>query len=215
MSSIEDPSSLRDRPERLSTWAEEVYQQGKSSSEVMAAVHGADLPLEAYVFYRSRPRDPELPVELLYMPWRLLDLASPKHEDEETSPWAAEQEANALAQDPDFLPLMKLEAYEARHDGWIIGYSLRELRQGKTTILGHNEDIPASGATFERLGYSLLAVLHEWTTDHLRTTEERFTSPANRGAGSLDPEDVDRAARILKSVEKLQRKLAEQQSSPP
>lgn len=181
----------------------------------MAAVYGADLPLEAYVFYRSRPRDPELPVEFLYMPWRLLDLASPKHEDQEPSPWAAEQEANALAQDPDFLPLMKLEAYEARHDGWIIGYSLRELRQGKATILGHNEDIPASGATFERLGDSLLAVLHEWAADHLRMTEERFKSPTNRGAGSLDPKDVERAADILKSIEKIQRKLADQQSSAP
>ncbi len=215
MSNIEEPSSLRAQPERLSTWAEEAYQQGKSTSEVMAAVYGADLPLEAYVFYRSRPRNPELPVEFLYMPWRLIDLTSPKHEDEEPSPWAAEQEIHSLAQNPDFLPLMKLEAYEARHDGWIIGYSLHELAQGKTTILGHDEDVPASGAAFERVGDSLLAVLHEWATDHLRMTEERFKSPANRGAGSLGPEDVERAANILKSVEKIQRKLAEQQSSAP
>lgn len=212
MSSIEEPFSLRAQPGRLSSWAKDAYQQGKSTSEVMTAVYGVDLPLEAYVFYRSRPRNPELPVEFLYMPWRLIDLTSPKHEDEEPSPWAAEQEANALAQDPDFLPLMKLEAYEARHDGWIIGYSLRELSQGKTNVLGHKEDIAASGAAFERLGDSLLSVLQEWATDHLRMVNEQFKSPSNRGFGSLDHSDVERAADILKSVEKIQRKLAEQQA---
>lgn len=179
----------------------------------MTAAYGADLPLEAYVFYRSRPRNPELPIEFLYMPWRLVDLASPKHgEDDEPSPWAEEQEAHALAQDPDFLPLMKLEAYEARHDGWIIGYSLQELSQGRTTILGHNEDIPESGARFERVGDSLLSVLHEWATDHLRMTEGRFKSPANRGAGSLGPEDAERAAGILKAIEMIQSELKAQQA---
>lgn len=209
MSNIEAPSSLRAQPERLSSWAEEAYQQGWSTSEVMTAVYGADLPLEAYAFYRSRPRNPELPIELLDMPWRLLDLASSKHNDEEASPWQTEQEANALAQDPDFLPLMKLEAYEARLDGWIIDYSLRELSQGKATVLGHNEDIPESGAAFERIGESLLAVLHEWATDHLRIIEERFKSPSNRGAGSLGPEDVERAANIFTAIEKIQHKLLE------
>jgi hypothetical protein len=179
----------------------------------MTAVYGADLPLEAYVFYRSRPHDPELPIEFLYMPWRLVDLATGERDDDEPSPWAAEQEAHALAQNPDFLPLMKLEAYEARHDGWIIGYSLRELARGSTTILGHNEDIPETGAVFERLGDSLLAVLHEWAADHLRMTEGRFKSPANRGAGSLGPEDVERAASILKAIEQIQHATAEQQSS--
>jgi hypothetical protein len=209
MSSSDAPTPLRGQHARLSAWAREAYLQGKSVHEVVTATYGADLPREAYVFYESRPRDPALPVELLFWPWRLLDLARTKHDDEEPSPWQVEQEANALAQDPDFLPLMKLEAYEARHDGWIIGYSLSALRQGKTTILGHDEDIPSSDAAFHVIGESLLVVLHEWATDHLRMTEERFDSPANRGTGSLDPEDVERAAEIFKAVEKFQRKLAE------
>jgi hypothetical protein len=213
MSGTEPPSSLRGQSERLFTWAKAAYQQGRSAREVMTAIYGVDLPGEAYLFYRSRPRNPELPVEFFFWPWRLIDLANPKHEDDSPSPWAAEQGARALAQDPNFLPLMKLEAYEARHDGWIIGYSLSELRQGKPTILGHNEDLPKSGATFQRLGESLLSVLHEWAADHLRMTDERFRSPANRGAGSLDAEDVERAAGILKVVEKLQRKLADQQAN--
>jgi hypothetical protein len=206
-------ASLRGRPEQLKPWARDAYREGKTFHHVITAVYGVDLPLEAYVFHQSRPRDPELPVEFLFLPWRLIDLASPKHEDEEPSPWAAEQEEHALAQDPDFLPLMKLEAYEARHDGWIIGYSLNELRQGRTTILGHDEDIPESGATFQRIGDSLFSVLHEWATDHLRMTKERFQSPVNRGAGSLDPKDVERADGILRSVEEMQRKLAAQQAT--
>lgn len=201
------PRETRGDVARLSAWTLEAYQQGASVHDVVTAAFGTDLPREAYVFYKSRPRDPELPVELLFLPWRLLELAKPKHGDDEPTPWQAEQEANALAQDPDFLPLMKLEAYEARHDGWIIGYSLSALRQGKTTILGHDEDIPRSGGTFQVIGESLLAVLHEWAVDHLRMTEARLNSPANRGAGSLGPEDVERAADTLGAIEQLQRKL--------
>lgn len=217
MPETQGPFFLRSQPERLSSWAEEAYQQGKSARDVMTEVYGVDLPHEAYVFYRSRPRDSELPIEFLFLPWRLIDLANHIHGDEGPSPWAAEQEARALMQDPDFLPLLKLEAYEARHDGWIIGYSISELQQGKTTILGHNEDIPQSGAMFQPLGESLLSLLLEWAADHLRMTEERFRSPANRGAGSLGPEDVERAAGILQDVEKMLRKLSEQQatSAPP
>ncbi len=215
MADNESPSSLRGQHESLAAWSLQATQQGKSIHEIVAAIYGVDLPLEAYSFYRFRPRDPELPIELLFFPWRLIDLVNPRHENDVASPWAMEQERNALEAAPDFLPLMKLEAYEARHDGWIIGYSLEELRRGRTTVIGHNEDIPAASTNFQRVGESLLSVLYEWAIDHQRMTKERFDSPDNRGAGSIEPEDVERAKDILKAIEKVQRKHSEHPPASP
>jgi hypothetical protein len=213
MASEAKPSKLRGQQEPLLAWAKEAHAEGKSVHDIVTAVYGVDLPPEAYVFYKSRPRDPELPADLVFFPWELLRLTGLKYEDDTPDPWSIEQETHALAQNIDFLPLMKLGAFEARHDGYVIGYSISALREGKTTILGHNEDIPESGASFEQLGDSLLSVLYEWATDHLRMVNEQFKSPSNRGFGSLDNSDVERAAGILKSVETMQRKLAEQQAT--
>lgn len=212
MASPTVPSNLRGKHEPLLAWAKEAHEDGRSVHDIVTAVYGVDLPSEAYVFFQSRPRAPELPIDLVFFPWELLRLTDPQYEDDTPDPWSVEQEAHALAQNADFLPLMKLVASEARHDGYVIGYSLSALLEGKTAILGHNEDIPASGAAFERLGDSLLSVLHEWATDHLRMVNEQFKSPSNRGFGSLDHSDVERAAGILASVEAMQRTLAEQQA---
>jgi hypothetical protein len=213
MASEADPLKLRGQHEPLLAWAKKAHEEGKSVHDIVTAVYGVDLPPEACVFYKSRPRDPEFPADLVFFPWELLRLTGPQYEDDTPDPWSVEQETHALAQNADFLPLMKLVAFEARHDGYVIGYSISALREGKTTILGHNEDIPANGASFEQLGDSLLFVLHEWATDHLRMVNEQFKSPSNRGFGSLDNSDVERAAGILKSVEKMQRKLTEQQAT--
>jgi hypothetical protein len=198
----------RERFDSLVPWARRLYAEGKSTGDVMRAVYGVDLPAEAYAFWRAFDGGKlELPIDRMLHPWELIAAEDPSRTNE-AGPWDREQEERAFAQVPRFVPLMKLAADEPRHDDYIIGYDLDELGAGRTTILGHHDDFPESGAVLERLGDSLLDVLHEWMADHLRMLTEQFRSPSNRGFGSISQDNLDEVAGKVRAIEALQREVA-------
>jgi len=201
---------LRDDYEALTPWARQLYQEGKSTADVMRALYGVDLPAEAYAFDRAYAGGLDLPLQRLKHPWELLAVApedAAADLDDIDEDWSAEQEANALAHWPRFLPLMQLRADDATHGGHVIGYNLDELAAGKPTIWGFPGEVPEAGGELAVLGPSLLAVLHTWLADHHRMLEAQRSSPANRGFGSLTNEDVEQAADQLYAIEVLQREV--------
>lgn len=198
------------RNARMAEQARQGYAAGKSMHEVVTAAYGVDLPEEDYVFHQSGLQYPELLADRVFLPWELMELANPQHAKDEADPWSVEQMAHARLQAPSFLPLMKLSANDCLHDGYVLGYSVELLRQGKRTLLGHAEDIPPTGATFEVVGDSLLSVLHAWMSDHVRLVRKQYDAPSNRGFGSISYDDVEVAEARLKAIAALQQvELAE------
>jgi hypothetical protein len=198
----------RERFDSLVSWARRLYAEGKSSGDVMRAIYGADLPAEAYAFWRALDGGKlDLPVDRMLHPWELIAVENPSQTNE-AGPWDREQEERAFAQVPRFLPLMKLAADEPLYDDYIIGYDLDELRAGRTTIFGHHGDFPGSGAMLDRLGDSLLGVLHAWMADHLHMLTEQFKAPSNRGFGSISQDNLDEVTERVRAIEAVQREVA-------
>lgn len=198
--------ALRGDYERLPSWAKEQYAAGKNVREVMTEVYGVDLPLEAYVFHRSRPRQHELPIDRCFYPWELIEMAGPRYQDEDIAEHEAEIEKRELARDRDFLPLGSLEGSVCEWEGYMIGYSIERLRRGDLSILGYPYEQPEQETIV--LGPSLLETLHLWMTDVHARAKAILEHPANRRRGS----DIDVVASLecLKAIEKLQQKHAEQ-----
>jgi hypothetical protein len=193
----------------LLPWARQLYAAGASAGEVMRAIYGVDLPAEVQVLARAHDAGVRLPVDRMLHPWQLLVAADPARQPRTSDPWARRQEEHAFAQHPDFLPLMQLSApADAEHDRYVIGYDLAALRRGERRVLGHDGDIPASGAVLEPLGDSLLEVMHAWLSDNLRIQREQLADPKNIGFGSIEQSDVDDAVRMVEQIEALQREAA-------
>lgn len=192
----------------LVPWARRLLADGKSTGEVMRAIYGVNLPTEVHALDRAYARGLKLPLYRTFHPWELLALAEPPHTEREPAPWEREQEEHAYAQNPQFLPLLSLQAADAVYDDYVLGYDLDELRKGKTVVLGHRGDIPPEGAELEVIGTSLLGVMHEWMSDHLRMVKHQYESPMNRGFGALEKKDVDHVAGMLKAIEQLQQEAA-------
>jgi len=205
----DDVASLRGQPELLKPWAQDAYREGKTFHDVIVAIYGVDLPLEAYVFHRSRPRELEFPVDRFFHPWELIEMAGPRYKGDSIGERYAEQETKELERNPDFLPLMLLVAGETELDGYVIGYSLEQLAQGKTTILGHSDGIAEADKRSVVLGDSLLSVLQQWMTRFHEMELADYQHPANRRRGSDN--HVENATQWLKDLEQLRRKVAEQQ----
>jgi hypothetical protein len=200
-------TGARERFDSLVPWARRLYAEGKSSGDVMRAIYEVDLPAEAYAFWRAFDGGQlDLPVDRMLHPWELIAVENPSQTNE-AGPWDREQEERAFAQVPRFLPLMKLAADEPLYDDYIIGYDVDELRAGRTTIFGHHDDFPESGAMLDRLGDSLLGVLHEWMADHLRMLTEQFKAPSNRGFGSISQDDLDEVIEKVHAIEAVQREV--------
>jgi hypothetical protein len=207
MSNDSDPSSLRGKPELLLEWAQNAHKQSKSTHDIVRAIYGVDFPAELYLF--NRVRASEASIDFFFFPWELIALEVVGHKSDSIDGWSEEQEAYALAANPAFIPLMKLGGNDdVRHNGYILGYDLQSLKKSGTTILGHKEDIPPSGAAFVTIGNSLLDVVHEWTADAFQKIKSQYESPSNRGFGSLTYEDVETAKRNLEMVEEMRQELA-------
>jgi len=202
------PTGSRGNYDSLVPWARQLFREGKSVDEVIRVIYGVRLPAEFFVFDRAVPSRLPLPVLHTYHPWELLKLADPAASVRGPDRWARRQEEHAFAHNPSFLPLMQLGASEATHGGYTIGYDVEELRRGKSTIFGHRGDIPAGGPRLEMLGTSLLAVLHDWMSDHHRQMKAQYESPRNFGAGSLDPEDVEEIAGFVRGIVALEKETA-------
>jgi len=198
------PPESRAESDSVTLWARRLHQEGKSTAEVMQAIYGVDLPAEAYALDRAYAGGLDLPLVRMVHPWELMgDAARESDED-----WSREQEDQAFALWPRFLPLLQLAAEDAIHGNHVIGYDLEELRAGKPTIWGCDGDIPPEGGALVVVGPSLLAVLHEWLADHHRMLDQQLRSPANRGFGSIRDVDVSEVADQLRAIEALQREVA-------
>jgi len=190
----------------LIPWAKRLYARGATSGEVMRAVYGVDLPDETYALHRAIPDGELIGVVLLDHPWSLLSLADPARPVGRARGWIREQEAYAYAQCPDVLPLMELVGgvtTDGVLDGYVIGYDLASVRAGGTAIVGHEGEVPPSGAHFEPLGDSLAGVLHEWMAEHLAMVTGLRESPRNFGFGCLEDTDVAKVAAMLSLIEGL------------
>ena len=58
-------------------------------------------------------------------------------------------------------------------------------------------------------GESLLSVLHEHLADHHDRLSRQLRSPSNRGAGSVDREDVEEARGFVALIEDLRKSSVE------
>jgi hypothetical protein len=183
----------------VTAWGERLRAEGKSPADVMRAIYGVDLPAEAYALDRALVGGLALPLVVTVHPWAFIDDAV-RDTDED---WSRGVEEQAFEDWPRFLPLMQLAAEDAVHGDHVIGYDLDELRAGERTIYGFVESDPPIDGVPAVLGTSLLAVLHEWMTDHHRMLEHQYRSPANRGFGSISSSDVEAAAAHVRAIEAL------------
>src|SRR5262245_1479684 len=104
------PEDLRADFDSLVPLARQLYAEGKTVGDVMRAVYGADLPAEAYAFWRAffgGKAKVKPTLEYMHHPWELISVASPIHQSDPV-PWQREQEERAFSQVPRFLPLMWL-----------------------------------------------------------------------------------------------------------
>jgi hypothetical protein len=146
-----------------------------------------------------------LPVEIMCQPWEVYRLADPTREPYLGAESMQRTADNASAQYPDIVLIMELSLCDAVHDGYFVGYDLRELRAGRSTVVGFYDKVPAQGATYTVLGPSLLHVLHEMAADYLRMMREQATVWENIRYGT-PTEYVERAAELLQRIEDLQRR---------
>jgi hypothetical protein len=70
----------------------------------------------------------------------------------------------------------------------------------------HDDDAELSVAPS---GPSLLTVLHGCASARHDLDEWEFRQPSNRGAGSIDREEVEGSGRIVAGIEALQRRLGD------
>lgn len=187
--------------------ARALYERGASPRDVLRACYGVDFPDEFLMMAELFPWEPGLSPSYTNQPWQLaisLDRGGPDPMPDSMN--RIEQEI--LARDPGLLPLAQLRGYYLGPANSVLCYHLDELAAGRPTIFGVKDpdeyDFEAT-----RWGDSLLDVLHQYYIAYHTKTEQEYNSPRNRGAGSLDEQDVERAASDLEKIQDLQRRLAE------
>ncbi|MGW1617429.1 hypothetical protein ACWCQZ_50855 [Streptomyces sp. NPDC002285] len=187
--------------------AQALYANGSTRTEAARAIFGADLPEEFFAVMAAYSIDGggSLPIEPMCRAREIYGLADPSHEPYYEDLHWQQQEANALAQHPNIVLLMELGLdQDACHAGWLIGYEKHELRAGRSTVVGIRNGVPEQGAIFTVLGPSLLHVLHEWSSDHLRMKRAQAEIWENRRYGYVTSEDIEHANEVLRLIEKLQ-----------
>lgn len=182
---------------------------GHSRPQVVRAVFGADFPPEFFVVMGAIAADWDaLDVDVMCRAREVYGLAEPDHEPHLEDDWNQRREANAAAQHPDVVLLLDLSNDDAVHGRYVVGYDVRELRAGRSTVVGFPDEdlegIPARGASYTVLGPSLLHVLDEWATDHLRMMRFQATKWENIRYGMLG-DAVERAEATVRRVEDMRR----------
>jgi hypothetical protein len=199
--------------------ARALYDAGLGPREVLHRCYGVDFPKEFFVIEAETSLS--LMIHYTAQPWELavpLDRGGPS-----LGPYLLDDiEQKIYARDPDLVPLGLLLGEDGNYrwhpsDGTNPGrtrwfgivpcYRLTELEVGRTTVFGVGEEVTSRDEVV-RLGESFLAVLHEHHVDELRVTEWEFHHPANRGAGSVDLEDLKECQSMIERVEELQRQVA-------
>jgi hypothetical protein len=186
--------------------AQALYAVGLSSRAVLSRCYGVDFPEELFVVTDAGPLKRHLSVYFASQPW-LLAIPPERNGPWPVPNWLEEVEQRIFGRDPDLMPLALLFGSETRYGDDILCYRLTELRSHHTTIfrIGSMAD-PEDEVV--RYGDSLLEALHTHQTEHLRKLEWRSKQPWNRGAGSVDREEVTQARAAVEVVEELRRRLA-------
>jgi hypothetical protein len=186
--------------------ARALYGNGLGSREVLRLCYGVEFPEEFFVISEAGPFTMDLPVSFTNQPWELavtLDHGGPASKPDSMD----KTERRIFALDPDLIPLVWLIDSKVKHGGQIVCYRLDELRSGRTTVLGIWRRVDPNDRAV-RCGDSLLTVLHEHLAEIHRVLEWQLYQPSNRGAGSVDDEEVNEARSWVEQVEELQRRLA-------
>jgi len=198
-------------------WA--LYAAGLGPEEVLAECLGVTFPDEFLVLAEADPEE-EATGNLTNLPWGLavpLDRGGPVLRP---SPMTWRHEQRIVAWDPDLLPLLTLyrdQRWDHGAGAWrgvphghrLHCYRLSELAAGRSTVFGvpwdPNDD--DRDLAVEPSGPSLLTVLHEHLSARHGLDEWEVRQPWNRGAGSIDRDDVDDSRRIVAGIEALQRRV--------
>jgi hypothetical protein len=198
-------------------WA--LYAAGLRPAEVVAECLGVVLPDEFFVLAEADP-DETTSGTTTNLPWGLavpLDRGGPLLRPSSLT-WRHER--RIFAWDPDLVPLLTLhgdERFDHAERAWrgvphghrLHCYRLSELAAGRTTVFGVPSDSHDRDLSVEPTGDSLLTILHEHAAARHALDEWELRAPWNRGAGSIDHEDVADAHRIVLGIEALQRRLAD------
>jgi hypothetical protein len=204
--------------------ARALHAGGLQPPGVLTECYGVHFPAELFAimddFWSLEDR---LPVRFTRQPWQLavpLDLGGPAPK----AGWLGRVEQRIHTHDPDLVPLVQLH-YEnrpaygsvtplppARHGGLITCYRYTELAAGRSTIFGvptRLVDRPgrrADAAPWRVVtcGPALLTVLYEHFIDRLHLDEWEYGQEWNRGAGSIDREDVNQSRENVRLIEALQ-----------
>ena len=198
-------------------WA--LYAAGLRPDEVMSECLGVAFPDEFFVLAEADPEE-AAPGDVTNLPWGLavpLEQGGPVLRPSSTT-WRYER--RIFAWDPDLVPLITLHGDRRLDHGagvWrgvphgdrLHCYRLSELAAGRSTVFGvpwdSNDD--DRELSVDPTGESLLTVLHEHVSAEYDLDEWEARQPWNRGAGSLDQEDVARSRRVVTGIEELQRRV--------
>ena len=185
--------------------ARAMYERGATPREVLRSCYGVEFPEEFLMMTQLWPWRPGLSPSYTNQPWKLavpLDRGGPPPTPDSLN--RVEQEI--LARDPDLLPLARLRDSSLTLGNSIICYRLGALAAGHTTGFGmkNPDEYDFEVAPW---GDSLLDLLHRYYVEYHMRTEREYLSPGNRGAGSLDEDDVERAASYVAKVEELRQRL--------
>ena len=184
--------------------ARALYAAGFRPREVLRRCYGVVFPEEFFVIAEAAP----LALLMVYtnQPWELA--VPPDRGGLRPVPHLTDEiERKIFTRDPDLVPLAVILEPHTRLYGTVLCYRLADLRAGRSTVFGVGREVTPSD-TAERLGDSLLGVLHGHHVDVLRWHEERFGHPSNRGAGSIELSDLAQVRSLLERVEELQRQVA-------
>lgn len=192
--------------ESMARLAKELLQQGRSPREVLRLMYGVEFPEEFLLLAQAGPWNLGLAVEYSNQPWKFatrLEDGGPSLRPDSMDKY----EQKILALNPQLLPLARLRNRVIKHGDSVICYHLGELAANRATIFGI-QGVKAVGEEAVRYGESLLTVLHEHHVDRHRQLLWEYRLPSNRGAGSVDRDDVEEAAKDVEKIESLQQQLA-------
>lgn len=180
--------------------ARALHASGRSPRQVIRDCYGVEFPGEFFAVADAPPAALYLPGDFANQPWKLaipLERGGPPEEPD----FMDEIERAIVARDPDLVPLLLLVEVDAQHGDLVLCYRLAELAAGRTVIEGLPQLDPDGEVV--RCGDSLLAVLREHLADIHRMLEYQRSRPANRGAGAIEQDEVDRAWSLVERIDQL------------
>jgi hypothetical protein len=173
--------------------ARSMLEAGKSPEEILLACYGVPFPVEVFIVAEMEADDVE-PSFSLMTPWELitpLARGGPRAE----LPHRDKDEKRVAELDPSLIVLTRL--YGRRQ---FACYRRDELAAGRSTVFGLPDDLK-DGSVAQQLGASLGSVMLELAREALHSAEAEYSSPGNRGAGSIDDEEVESVRQNLVRVE--------------